>query len=105
MSHERIEHENGVYVCRREPVAVDIGGDEPCVVVRFTHDIGKAAELAWPVWQQIWEDRRLGKASLDWGRQVNWDMILIGFLVAETLVILGGSLLIHWIDRTGRRGR
>lgn len=73
MKRERIEHENGVYVARREPRAEEVIGDNPAILVLFTHDFGKAAEVAWPEWSERWEFRRIGKPHRVWWRSVPGD--------------------------------
>lgn len=74
MKRERIEHGNGIYVAKRAPEAEEVLGDDPCVLVKFTHDFGKAAEVAWPLWSSLWDQRRLARPYRDWWRKVPWDM-------------------------------
>ena len=69
-----IKHKSGVYTARHEPRAELVLGDEPYVMVLFTHDYGLAAELAWPLWNEDrWEDdppRRIERPCRVWVRRV-----------------------------------
>ncbi|MGH8918285.1 MAG: hypothetical protein ACRD0H_08110 [Actinomycetes bacterium] len=72
MKGARITHEHGVYTVRRTPVAEVVLGDEPGVIVAFTHDLGEAADVAWPLWWECHESR-IGRPSRGWLRKVPGD--------------------------------
>ncbi|MGH3567182.1 MAG: hypothetical protein ACRDRH_14355 [Pseudonocardia sp.] len=65
---EYISYPGGVYPARRLPVAELIVGEEPAVIVLFTHDPLLAARVAWPLWSDE-QDGGLTRPIRHWWRR------------------------------------